>query len=276
MSDGPTPAQAPQVPAEERLGPFTWRQVLLALFVWLALFALVSAIVDNPFRIEVSAAATPDYGKAMFFHGLLVGLAAVVSLTAASALELRSRGVRVFLLGSSLLATVLAGVGGVFDRSVTAPGFWLGLHIVGFFLLDATFVALLVGVVRELRAGPARERLLPLWAAGLAALSLEFAALMGHLAGWMLDFGDHPALLGQWARWVGEDFAAMQGNLVTSHSHEIVVALLALLVVTVAWRFGYGSLRGAARQAADVGLWLVTAGTVAMTLIYVVGGITSL
>jgi hypothetical protein len=74
---------------------------------------------------------------------------------------------------------------------------------------------------------------------------------------------------------VGEKLSDFDGNLITSHSHEIVVALLALLVAIMAHRFGYSSLKAGAKTLAQVGGWFVIAGTILMTVIYVVGGITS-
>ena len=100
------------------------------------------------------------------------------------------------------------------------------------------------------------SRTLPFWVAMIATVSLELAALMGHAAGWILDFGNHPALIGVWAKFVGEGVSDLQGNLITSHSHEIVVAVLALLIAAATAR-GYRSLRSGARSLVSVGLWFV-------------------
>ena len=63
-----------------------WNRVIVYLIVWLGLFALGGLFVQNPAWIEPSAAVEPILSNAMYFHGLLVGLAALVCLVAAQAL----------------------------------------------------------------------------------------------------------------------------------------------------------------------------------------------
>ena len=62
------------------------------------------------------------------------------------------------------------------------------------------------------------------------------AAVMGHLAGWILEYGDHPAALGHYAHFIGVPFATFRDNLIGSHSHEMAVASMALvLAAALAW-----------------------------------------
>ncbi len=253
-----------------------WNRVIVYLIIWLGLFALGGLFVQNPAWIEPSAAVEPILSNAMYFHGLLVGLAALVCLVAAQALGVHSIKVKRFLTWSVVGATVLACIGGIFDRGGPTNPFWVILHIGGFFLLDATFIVLAVGLIGNLNSDHDREKRLPLWSAILTTISLELAALMGHLAGWIIEFGNYPTILGGWAEFVGENLSTFQANLVTSHSHEIVIALLALLAISAAWRFGYAKLKGTSRTLSRIGMLLVTGGVVIMTVIYVVGGLTSL
>ena len=258
------------------IGRLTWTQAIWGLGIWLALFALGSLFISNPFWDETSAAANPNYAHVMYLHGLLIGLAALIVLVACEMFQLHSQGVRMFSLVAALISTVLVSLGGIFDASLQPVHWmWLILHVIGFFLLDAIFIAMLVGFFMELKHPSDTTRSLPFWLAILAGFSLEFAALMGHLAGWILSFGDHPAILGAWARLVGEKLGDFDANLITSHSHEMVVALLALLVAVLAQRFGYTTLQAGAKIVAQVGGWFVVVGTVLMTVIYVVGGVTS-
>jgi len=259
-----------------KLGRFTWPQITWFLVVWLALFALGTLFVANPFWNESSASANPNYGHLMYFHSVLVGLAAVVVLVACEVFKLRSTKVRTFVLAAAVGSTVIVGLGGIFDATTQVNWFWLILHIIGFFLLDAIFVAFLVGLYVDRRSGSKVSRGLPFWTAVLSAISLELAALMGHAAGWLIDFGNHPALIGMWAKLMGESVSDFTGNLVTGHSHEMVAGLLALLIAMVAWRFGYQALEGGAKMLAQIGLWFVMAGTAIMTIIYVVGGFTAI
>ena len=261
---------------EVRLGRFTWRQVILLLGGWLVIFAVGSVFVSNPFITEASAGATPNYGNVMYLHALLIGLVGLVGLVTCEVFKLRSRLVRTGILAAAVGATVLTGLGGIFDTTVSSSvSIWLILHVIGFFLLDAIFLLLFVGFYLEWRQRSPRVWKLTFGLAALAALSLEFAAAMGHIAGWILDFGDHPRLIGSWATAMGETVGDLRNNLITSHSHEMVVALLALIVALAAERFGYQALSGGRRTLARVGMWLAVAGTALMTIQYVVGGVTS-
>lgn len=262
--------------ARASFGELIWTRVVWFLIAWLTLFALGTLFVANPFWLEKSASAIPNYSHVMYLHGLLVGLAGIVVLIACEIFEIRSRRVRGFILFASVITTVLVGIGGIFDASQTVQWFWLSLHVVGFFSLDGIFVAFLVGLFQDLRTGSEASGSLPYWCAIISAFSLEFAALMGHAAGWILDFGDHPSFIGKWAGLVGEKVSDLSDNLTTSHSHEIVAAMLALLAAMIAWRFGYKSLVGRAKSIARLGLLLVVAGTLIVTIMYVIGGFTSI
>ena len=266
-----------QMPGPEvKFGPFTWKQIILLLLGWLSIFAIGSVFVSNPFITEANALATPNYANVMYLHALLIGLTGLVGLVTCEVFKLQSKVVRTGLLGAAVGATVLTGLGGVFDTTVKNVDYvWLTLHVIGFFLLDTIFLLLFIGFYLEWRQRSPRSWKLTFGLAALAAVSLEFAAAMGHMAGWILDFGDHPSLIGSWAAAMGEKVADLRDNLITSHSHEMVVALLALIVALAAERFGYQALSGGKRVLAQVGMWLTVAGTVLMTIQYVVGGITS-
>jgi len=147
------------------------------------------------------------------------------------------------------------------------------VQIFGFFALDEILLVLLLGIVSEWRAG---RRELPIVVSALAAGSMFAAALMGHLAGWIMEFGTgFPPLIGTYASAVGfasgDDFS---GALVGSHSHDMAVAIMAFAVLLVAVQFGYAALGGAARWVVRAGLAMVAFGVIAMTALYVVMGFT--
>lgn len=60
-------------PPLARVPWLTHRRLFVFVIGWLAAFALLSLFVANPFASETSAAATPDYARVMFLHGLLIG-----------------------------------------------------------------------------------------------------------------------------------------------------------------------------------------------------------
>jgi uncharacterized membrane protein len=261
-------------PPLARFPALTPRRLLLFVIGWMVLFALLSIAVANPFAAEPSAAAVPDYARVMFLHGLLIGSAGLLALLACGVLGLRSRHAQVWIVGGVLCATVLAAIGGIFDRSIPGSEVPMWVQIFGFFALDEILLVLVVAIVTEWRAG---RHELPILASGLAAGSMFGAALMGHLAGWIMEFGTgFPPVIGSYVSFAGfasgDDFS---GALVGSHSHDMAVAVMAFAVILVAVQFGYATLTGAARTVVRLGLAMVGFGVVAMTALYVAMGFTT-
>jgi hypothetical protein len=248
---------------------------MLFVIGWLVLLAVLGAFVANPFRAEVSAAATPDYARVMYLHGLLIGMVGLLALLACQVLRLRSLHARMWITGGVVVATVLSALGGIWDNKIPGAEVPMWTQILSFFALDEILIVLLVALVAEWRAAR-MERSLPYVTAFLAAASMLAAAAMGHLAGWIMEFGNAPQAIGNYATFAGigtvADFAT---QLVGSHSHLIAVSVMALAIVLVAQQFGYATLRGTARALSRVGLSLVAIGTVVTLGMYVVAGFTT-
>jgi hypothetical protein len=265
-----SPDQAPI----QHLAWLTHRRLVAFVIGWIALFALVSVWVSNPFRSETSAAATPDTWHVMFLHGLLISMVGLGALLACQVLQMSSRHARVWIAAGVVAATVLTALGGIWDKRIPGDEAATWTQIAGFFCLDEILLVLVIGIVVEGgRRGSARS--LPFLAAGVAAASMFVAALMGHLAGWILEYGNTPGLIDRYARYVGETRTVWTANLIGSHSHEMVVAMMAFIVALAAQQFSYPSLEGASRLLARLGLASVAAGTVAMSAIYVAAGFTT-
>jgi len=272
----------PEIPDEDsptiRWAPWlTHRRLILFVLGWLVLFALLSVFVSNPFQSESSAHATPDYAHIMFLHGLLIGMVGLMSLLACQILRLRSTHVRVWITGGTMVATILAAVGGIWDRTIPGSEVPMWTQIFGFFALDEILLVLLIGIIGEWRTRSTAVRTLPYLGAALATASMLLAALMGHLAGWIMEFGPNfPPLIGTYAKSVGfassDDFV---GALVSSHSHEMAVAVMALIVILLAQQFGYGIHKGISHVLATTGLLMVAAGTVIMTAMYLTAAFTT-
>lgn len=190
----------------------------------------------------------------------MVGLGA---LLACQVLGLRSTHVRVWIAAGVVAATVLVAIGGLWDKTIPGDEVPLWTQISGFFALDEILFVLVVGIVIEWRRRSSGARTLPFLAAGVAAASMFVAAVMGHLAGWMLEYGNTPGLIDRYARFVGESRTDWTNNLIGSHSHQMVVAMMALVVALAAQQFGYASLESVPRLLARAGLASVAGGTVA-------------
>jgi hypothetical protein len=255
----------------------THRLLILFVIGWLVLFALLSVFVSNPFQSETSASASPDYAHIMFLHGLLIGMVGLMALLACQILCLRSTHVRLWIIGGTIVATILAAVGGIWDRTVPGSEVAMWTQVFGFFALDEILLVLLVGIIGEWRTRSSAVRTLPYVGAALATASMFLAALMGHLAGWIMEFGPNfPPLIGGYAQAVGfassDDFVHA---LVGSHSHEMAVAVMALIVILLAQQFGSGIRKGFSHALATTGLVMVAAGTVVMTAIYLTAAFTT-
>ena len=244
------------------------KRVVIGLLAWLLLLAVGSALVSTPFQSEPSAAANINYANVMYLHGLLIGMVGLLSLVAVDVFGAahQSRTLRALILWGTLGATLLSGIGGIFDRSL-ADKIPLWIQIASFFFLDEILASLTLALF--VRAADTRR--IWTWTAALAAFSAFLAAVMGHVAGWILEFGNWPrAVVGGYAKLAGLTTATWMSNLITSHSHQMVTAVIALAVATTCAAFG---LERQGNRLLRFGLWLVAIGTVVMTLIYVVGGI---
>lgn len=147
--------------------------------------------------------------------------------------------------------------------------------IAGFFALDEILIFLIIGFAGAWRRGADSARSLPFVTALLAAVSMLIAAVMGHLAGWILEFGDHPAILGRYAHFAGVPFGTFRDNLIGSHSHEMAVASMALILAAAVYRFGYRDATGVSRALSRTGMAMVAVGVVTMTAAYVAMAATS-
>ncbi len=272
----------PEIPDEDT-PPIKWapwlthRRLILFVIGWLVLFALLSVFVANPFQSETSASATPDYARVMFLHGLLIGMVGLMSLLACQVLRLRSTHVRIWITGGTVVATILAAVGGIWDRTIPGSEVPMWTQIFGFFALDEILIVLLIGIVGAWRSRSHAIPTITYVAAALAAASMFIAAIMGHLAGWIMEFGPNfPPLIGSYAHFAGfassDDFT---GALVGSHSHEMAVAVMAMIVALLAVQFGYGIRKGVSRALATTGIIMVAAGTVVVTAMYTIAAFTT-
>jgi hypothetical protein len=268
---------ADDLTSSARLPWLTPRNLIIFTIGWLVLFALLSAFISDPFQSEPSAAADPNYARVMFLHGLLIGMVGLAALLTCQVMALRSLHIRVWIAGGTVAATVLASVGGIWDRTIPGSEVPMWTQILGFFALDEILVLLVAGLYLEWRQGAAASRGLPFLAAAVASTSMFVAAVMGHLTGWIMEFGvNTPPVIGDYMRFAGfasaDDFiAALRG----SHSHDMAVGSMALAAALLAQQFGFGTLTGAARWVGRLGMSLIAGGGALMSVMYVAMGFTT-
>jgi hypothetical protein len=260
---------------------FPWltpRRILFGTIGWIAAFAVGSIAIANPFFTERSAAASINTWNVMYLHGVFIGMVGVALLLAALLFRLRWRHLWLLICLGAVAATLLASVGGIFDRHVPGPAgdqvaMWT--QILGFFCLDEMLVVLLLGFVKDWRARTPGSRRLSFITASAATGSMLIAAIMGHLAGWIMDYGDTPRAIGSFARFEGESVSTLTANLIGSHSHEMVVAFMVLAVTACVAFFAERTSAAPFLLLRRIGLAMALAGTVGFTVMYVAAGFTS-
>lgn len=262
----------------EDVAPISWapwltsRRLMLFVIGWLALLALGSVLVSNPFAAETSAGATPDYFRVMYMHGLLIGMVGLLALLTLEVMKVRSLHVRMWIVGGVAVATVLSAVGGIFDTKIPGAEVAMWTQILSFFALDEIVILLVWGLVGEWRKGAATTRSLTYAGAAIASVSMLLAAAMGHVAGWIMEFGEYPALITDFRKFAGFDSRdGFVGALVGSHSHEMAVAAMGLTALIAVQFLGYSTVKGTARLFARVGVAMLGAGIALVSAIYVAG-----
>ncbi len=243
------------------------KRVVVGMLVWLLLLALGSTFVSTPFQSEPSAGANIDYSHVMYLHGLLIGMVGFLSLVAMDVFGAghKNQTLHNLILWGTLGAALFSGLGGIFNHVIedVVP---LWMQIISFFFLDEILISLTLALF--FRAADTRK--IWTWTAAFAALSAFFAAIMGHIAGWILEFGDWPKyFIGGYATMAGMKWQDWLANLIGSHSHDMVTAVIALAVATTVAAFG---LERQGSRVTKFGLWMVAFGTIAAAFVYVVGG----
>lgn len=243
------------------------RRAAIGVLLWLLVLALVSLLVSVPFRLTGSTGTFSD-AHAIFLNGLLVSITAFVALMASDAFGLRERSGRsaAVVLWGALLASAIAGIGGILDVLVGGLSF-VSLALLGELSLGVALVALMAGLM--FRAAATRRT--RDWAAAVATMAALGAVFMAYVAAWMLTFGDWPrALVHGYPTLVGMTASSTWlGQLATGYAHLLPAAIVALAVGTAATVLPPEREGGILVR---VGLIWVTAGTVLSTLIFMVSG----
>jgi hypothetical protein len=254
------------------------RNIIYATISWMALFAVGSVAMANPFFTETSADANIITWHIMYLHGLLIGMVGITLLLAMSAFRLTWSHAWAWVGLGVLVATLLDTVGGVFCHQIPGSAgnqvaMWT--QIVGFFALDEMLVVAGLAFYKDWRKKTAEARRLSFYLGWFATFSMLCAAIMGHLAGWILDYGNFPSFIGRYAKWVGENVATLNANLIGSHSHDMTVAFMVLVIASSVAFFAERAGSKSYFALRQFGLGLSLAASVVFTAMYVYGGFTA-
>ena len=76
-----------------------------------------------------------------------------------------------------------------------------------------------------------------------------------------------------WAGWQKESYSTLMGNIITAHSHGILPAFMAGIVILAAETFGYSKLAGTRKQMARLGVGIMLGGIALFSGIYTVSAL---
>lgn len=250
------------------LGKYSWPQVIKWLLIILVVYAIGSVFISNPFSIFVDRTTPVDYSRVMYFHGLTVGLAGITALIISQVFDIDRKFKRIIFFCT--VATVLIGVtGGAVNRSMEYTKLFLWYQILAFIALDVILFIMSFGLIvtknHELKRSSTYYLVLA------ASATAVIAALIGDLAGFILDFGDWPGIMGWYAGKIGYTLQEWQDNLLRSHSDMIVVAVIGLILSIISWKYGR-YMTGIAASVKATGEWMAITGLVLLIIIMVVSG----
>ena len=104
----------------------------------------------------------------------------------------------------------------------------------------------------------------------IATISAGIAGVMGMVYeyGNLFGYSSLPAFNSYVTAWGG--LQTFLGNLVTSHSHEMLPAVMGGIVAVAAVTMGYDKLQGWKRHIVNAGMIIAVAGTISMTYLYLI------
>ena len=104
----------------------------------------------------------------------------------------------------------------------------------------------------------------------IATISAGIAGVMGMVYeyGNLFGYASLPAFNSYVTAWGG--LQTFLGNLVTSHSHEMLPAVMGGIVAVAAVTMGYDKLQGWKRHIVNAGMIIAVAGTISMTYLYLI------
>lgn len=237
---------------------------------------------------------TPDiyWRLVMYWHGaIFIPWIVVLSILVTTKFRLdQMKGLPGRLIKESVFiggffAVPIAGIAGIFDvYDRFAAGIPLWTQIFAFLIGDEIAVALVVAMlVFPRRNGGYLKAGMPYYTVFTGVVSAFAAAMMGHVGGWITWFGPNPAIVNNYINATeypvlgfsnDTSVVAFTQGVVGSHSHLMLVALMAGVVALVAIVFGYYENWGKnQKRVATFGFSVMIAALVLALWMYVVSGV---
>jgi len=195
------------------------------------------------------------------------------------------RLVRESVFIGGFFAVPIAAVAGIFDVYDTFLfGIPLWTQIFAFLIGDEMAIALVLAMVFYPRRSGMGYRAagMPYYTVSTGVFGALVAALMGHMGGWITWFGPSPGVFNQYINSTmypvlgysnSTSVITFTEDVVGSHSHLMLVALMAGVVALVAVFFGYYEWGRKPKLIADFGFAWMMVSLLGALLIYVVSGV---
>lgn len=268
----------------------TDRKIIGFAIVWDVIFTALIPIMNmkyDPTNGLNLTFASLDYRATMYLHGLIIAYVATIALAICELFSMKGHTLqgreRTIVRYSSLVGIVVGGIGGILNFGyISASGLGIindaatWVQVVAFFLLDEIAVALIYFLIKAPKVAGVKYKSagLAFYLLLLSIISALIAAIMGHIGGFVIEYGNSlPSWVTNYISWLGLDVPTFAANLVGSHSHEMAVALMAIIVGLAAGHFGYSKLSSGGKSLARLGLGVAIIGVIVMTFIYVISGV---
>jgi hypothetical protein len=252
---------------------------------------LITPFTDPTYNIQW----TPDilYRLVLYFHGAFIpwitALAALVvvtfSLDQAGPKSTSRKILKDAVLIGGVIAVPLAGVAGIFnvyDKFLLGIPLWT--QIFAFLIGDEMAIALIVALLVHPKAsGMGYGKMgMPYYVVLLSVVAVLISAVMGHAAGWVASMGPWPSIIPQYINSTMYPVLGFYNNtsvitwtedVVGSHSHLMIPALMAGIVGLIAVTFDYSSWPKKVRSLSVIGFVIMVVGLIGAVWMYVVSGV---
>ncbi len=181
--------------------------------------------------------------------------------------------IQVGLVGAGLdaLGSLLRVYGDVYrSAGFNLPGAWI--QFPGTLLMVTVLLVFLYGLVVKKPAGAQNSEgasRLMTWALFIAGVSALIAVSLGGV----FAASEVGLSWAAWARVLHEPLSDFLGNMVTGHSHDMLPAFMAGIVLLAAQAFGYSQVQGIRRHVAHLGIAVMLVGVILMTIVYVISSV---
>ncbi len=239
-----------------------------AILIFITFFLIISPLLPG-----VSWFKLGDFTFDMinFYHTVMIPFAFLLILYTTTILDLESFIKKTVNLSTYpvLLLTLLVMV--FFYPASTQTADYILQAIRDFWMVVVAllfFISLIIFPFKE------KEKFKSIWGAYILILFATFSAGLAAIMGMVYEYGSLygyssiPFFNGYVVKLGG--LQTFLGNLITSHSHEMLPSVMGGIVALAVISFGYGKIKGWKRNIVNVGMLIAVFGTISMAYLYII------